>query len=89
MSLCVLFGLLFCCPAFFREGVWTKYTPQDVARWHAQGDPGRNEPTYPRPVLAKTSVSASDDLVEPVNSPPYPKQKEALSLHRSRIRQPD
>jgi len=36
MSLCVLFGLLFCCLACFREGVWTKYTPQDVARWHAQ-----------------------------------------------------
>lgn len=82
MSLCVLFGLLFCCLAFFREGVWTKYTPQDVARWHAQGDQGRNEPTYSRPVLAKTSVSASGDLVEPVSLTPHPKQTEASTLQK-------
>ena len=31
----VLFGLLFWCLAGFREGVWTQYTPQDVARWQA------------------------------------------------------
>lgn len=82
MSLCVLFGLLFCCLAFFREGVWTKYTPQDVARWHAQGDQGRNEPTYSRPVLAKTLVSASGDLVEPVNSSPHSKQAEGPALQK-------
>ncbi|MFC7670768.1 hypothetical protein ACFQT0_28630 [Hymenobacter humi] len=82
MSLCVLFGLLICCLAFFREGVWTKYTPQDVARWHAQGDQGRNEPTYYRPVLAKTSVSASGDLVEPVILPPQSKQAEGPALQK-------
>lgn len=28
--------LLFCsCLGCLREGVWTKYTPADVARWHA------------------------------------------------------
>ena len=32
----VLFGLLFWGLAGFREGVWTQYTPQDVARWQAQ-----------------------------------------------------
>ena len=69
MSLCVLFGLLCCCLAFFREGVWTPYTPQDVARWHAQGDRGRNESMAPRPALAKTVVSASGGLVESVRSP--------------------
>lgn len=72
MSFCVLFGLLFCCLACFREGVWTKYTPQDVARWRTQADQGRIEPTPPRPVLARTSVSASGDL-EPATSSPRPK----------------
>lgn len=36
MMMGVLFGLLFWCLAGFREGVWTQYTPQDVARWQAQ-----------------------------------------------------
>lgn len=64
MGLWVLFGLLGCCLACFREGVWTKYTAQDVARWHTQADRGRNEPMPSRPALAKTSVSASGDLLE-------------------------
>ena len=34
MMMVVLFALLLWCLAGFREGVWTKYTPQDVARWH-------------------------------------------------------
>lgn len=42
MSFCVLFGLLFCCLAYFREGVWTPYTPQDVARWHTQAAVARD-----------------------------------------------
>lgn len=29
----ILFALLALCLAFFREGVWTQFTPQDVARW--------------------------------------------------------
>ena len=32
----VLFALLGLCQACFREGVWTKYTPEDVARWQAE-----------------------------------------------------
>ena len=36
MGLCALFGLLFCFLAFHREGVWTAYTPQDVARWQSK-----------------------------------------------------
>ncbi len=80
MSLCILFGLLFCCLAFFREGVWTAYTPQDVARWHAQGDPGRNESMALLPSLAKTSVSASGDLVKSVSLTPHPQQTEAPAL---------
>lgn len=77
MSFCVLFGLLFCCLACFREGVWTKYTPQDVARWHAQADRGRVEPTPPRSLLARTSVSASGDLLAQATPSPRPKRAEA------------
>ena len=51
MSFCVLFGLLFCCLACFREGVWKKYTPQDVARWQAE------TPAHP-PVLPAITRSA-------------------------------
>jgi len=35
----VLFSLLGLFLAGFREGVWTKYTPEDIARWHAAGAP--------------------------------------------------
>ncbi|WP_201987611.1 hypothetical protein [Hymenobacter rubidus] len=31
-----LFALLGLFLAGFREGVWTQYTPQDVARWQAE-----------------------------------------------------
>lgn len=47
MSLCVLFGLLFCCLACFREGVWTRYTRLDVARWQAHT--ARQTPATPTP----------------------------------------
>ncbi|GAA4492716.1 hypothetical protein GCM10023172_00290 [Hymenobacter ginsengisoli] len=39
MGLCVLFGLLGVCLAFYREGVWTPYSTQDIARWQAQTKP--------------------------------------------------
>ncbi|GAB2845956.1 hypothetical protein GCM10027044_01230 [Hymenobacter ruber] len=80
MSLCVLFGLLFCCLAFFREGVWTKYTPQDVARWQAQGDRGRKDPTPYRPVLARPSVAASDEVPEHTMPSAHAKLMEAPAL---------
>lgn len=80
MSFCVLFGLLFCCLACFREGVWTKYTPQDVARWHTQGDRGRDAPTPPRPALARTVVSGSGDLREPAILSPRPLKAAASVL---------
>ncbi|MCC3155529.1 hypothetical protein Q3A66_16035 [Hymenobacter sp. BT770] len=77
MSFCVLFGLLFCCLACFREGVWTKYTPQDVARWKAQADPGRREPMPSRPVLASTLVSVSGELLAHTARSPRPEPVEA------------
>lgn len=48
MGLCALFGLLFCFLAFHREGVWTAYTPQDVARWHPQAGAEGTELCAPR-----------------------------------------
>lgn len=65
MNFCVLFGLLFCCLACFREGVWTKYTPQDVARWYTQHDQGRSELTPPRSVRARMAVSISGSSRKP------------------------
>ncbi|AIZ65564.1 hypothetical protein PK28_18250 (plasmid) [Hymenobacter sp. DG25B] len=44
--------MLFCCLACFREGVWKKYTPQDVARWQAE------TPAHP-PVLPAITRPAS------------------------------
>ena len=32
----ILFALLALCLACFREGVWTVYTAEDVARWQAE-----------------------------------------------------
>ena len=48
----ILFALLALCLACFREGVWTKYTAQDVARWQAEAAqaarvPAQFHPTHP------------------------------------------
>ena len=37
--------LFFSCLGCLREGVWTKYTPDDVARWHARS---AEKPAVPR-----------------------------------------
>ena len=43
--------LLFCsCLACLREGVWTQYTPADVARWQAHAHP-MDETAAPRQPL--------------------------------------
>lgn len=36
MLLAVLFALLALFLSGFREGVWRRYTPEDVARWQAE-----------------------------------------------------
>ena len=60
MGFCVLFGLLFCCLACFREGVWTPYTSQDVARWHAQaGQVAGERAAFPATVRAGQPVRAA------------------------------
>lgn len=42
--------LLFCaCLGCLREGVWTKYTADDVARWHAHAVDGTAVPYQPLP----------------------------------------
>lgn len=45
MGLYLLFGLLIYCLACFREGVRTRYTPQDVAR--GQGPVAQQSPLVP------------------------------------------
>ena len=72
MSLCVLFGLLLCCLACFREGVWTKYTPQDVARWQAQAAeqppcaPAVPAPARPAVRVGPAKMTKADNrLLEP------------------------
>ncbi|SNS06575.1 hypothetical protein SAMN06269173_1236 [Hymenobacter mucosus] len=84
MDLYVLFGLLFCLLACFREGVWMKYSPENVARWHAQA--ARQKPYSPNaldlptpfyPVAPSligqviTSPNSSNDFRQEVCSMPY------------------
>ena len=58
----LLVFLLFCsCLGCLREGVWTKYTPADVARWKAQQmveTPGPRLP-LPTPQLATSRLTRS------------------------------
>ncbi len=43
--------LLFCsCLGCLREGVWTKYTPADVARWQAHAAVETAFPRQPLPM---------------------------------------
>ncbi|WP_035565288.1 hypothetical protein [Hymenobacter sp. IS2118] len=46
----LLVVLLFCsCLGCLREGVWTTYTPADVARWHAHAADETAVPRHPLP----------------------------------------
>ncbi|WP_046242482.1 hypothetical protein [Hymenobacter terrenus] len=69
----ILFALLALFLAGFREGVWTKYTAQDVARWQAQaaaqsaippimGQPALHHPAEDAP--AEPSYSQAELLPE-------------------------
>ena len=50
--------LLFCsCLGCLREGVWTKYTPADVARWQAQAVNEMAVPCQPLPQLSAPRLS--------------------------------
>ncbi|HEX8329309.1 MAG TPA: hypothetical protein VF629_17370 [Hymenobacter sp.] len=69
MSFIVLFALLGLFLAEFREGVWRRYTSEDVARWQAETEACE----VPSPVLATAPVplpaatfSRPDEPVKPV-----------------------
>jgi len=70
MGLCVLFGLLFCFLAFHREGVWTAYNSQDVARWHKQTAAGGTEPVPLRPVPSSHPLAVPQGPGIPVAARP-------------------
>jgi hypothetical protein len=53
----ILFALLALFLAGFREGVWTKYTAQDVARWQAEA-------------AAQAVVAVATGLPQPPAAPP-------------------
>ena len=65
MMFVVLFALLGLFLAGFREGVWTKYTPEDIARWHAAGAPN-NSPS----LLAHGLARPAKPFVVPVSAAP-------------------
>lgn len=55
----ILFALLGLCLACFREGVWTQFTPQDIARWQAEGQAARAHPVAaPLPLLGPINPKA-------------------------------
>ena len=58
MMYVVLFALLGLCLACFREGVWTKYTPQDVARWQSEAAQAMLAPPLHHPVQTPPLTSA-------------------------------
>lgn len=39
MLTAILFALLVLCLSGFREGVWRRYTPAEIARWHTEALP--------------------------------------------------
>ena len=65
----ILFALLALFLAGFREGVWTKYTSQDVARWQAQAA-----------AQAATAPVMHSPTPHPKNAPPAPAYSSAALL---------
>lgn len=75
----VLFALLGLCLACFREGVWTKYTARDVARW--QADAAQTAPVPPPVHLPRTALLPQPGQVSPNTGRPAPRPEvEAYEL---------
>lgn len=72
MGFCVLFGLLLCFLAFNREGVWTTFTPQDVARWQHQAETGDETPAARHALTSRHPLAISQPLGSPVAAPQEP-----------------
>ena len=58
--------LFFSCLGCLREGVWTKYTPDDVARWHARSAEKTAVPRLPLPAQRLVSSRPPDGYADPV-----------------------
>ena len=72
----IIFALLGLCLACFRDGVWTKYTPQDVARW--QAEQARTAPTPACPAtLSPPGPATPSVLRSPATPPPRPSPRVA------------
>ena len=72
----ILFALLGLCLACFREGVWTQYTPQDIARW--QADQARAAPTQVHPtILPLLGSTTPKALRSPATPQPHPSPRVA------------
>ena len=62
----ILFMLLGLCLACFREGVWSQYTSQDIARWQAEGQAARAHPAAP---ALPRAGSGNPKAVRPLAAP--------------------
>ena len=58
--------LFFSCLGCLREGVWTKYTPDDVARWHARSAEKTVMPRLPLPAQRLVSSRTPGVYAGPV-----------------------
>ena len=68
----ILFALLALCLACFREGVWTPYTAEDVARWQAESaQAAQASPRfYPAPFLPPAPAQQGQRARQASRHPP-------------------
>ncbi|WP_460615477.1 hypothetical protein [Hymenobacter seoulensis] len=63
----LLFALLFCCLAANREGVWTRYSSQDIVRWQTAASRETTQETENEGAASSAAVTPGPGK-HPVNS---------------------
>ena len=77
----ILFGLLGLFLAGFREGVWTKYTAQDVARWQVEAAEQATTASFHQPPAADPVVPLpSNPVISSASFAPRAKQEQLREM---------
>jgi hypothetical protein len=86
MMIAILFGLLGLFLTGFREGVWTKYTAQDVARWQIEAaEQAATASSYQPPAANPVVQLPSKPTISSINHAPRAEQKQLAEIEEMEL----